>query len=179
MKNKRILTIGIISLIIFIGLATYLWYLYFSDYEKKLISQDAIDNITFANSIELVNSGGTNYANATNKDDDAIIPVYYFRVSNKSDKEFEYVLLFENVTVNDGCTPETTLKRSELEYELRLNDSVIQKGDLDSVDNDILETNTIASHSNNDYALKVKIKDNVTNYNDKHFHYVVTIKENK
>lgn len=177
MMNKKILTIGIISLIICIGIATYLWYLYFNDYEKKLVLDDG--TVSFANSVELVNSGGTNYTNATNKDDDAIIPVYYFRVLNKSDQDFNYVLLFENVTVNDGCKPETTLSRDELEYELRLNDSVVQKGDLNSVDNDILETNIVSANSSNDYSLKVKIKENVTNYNDKHFHYMVTIKESK
>ena len=178
MIKKRIFTLGIISLIIFIGLASYLWYLYFKDYENKLLSQD--ENLTFIRNVEFVNSGAINYINATNNDDDNIIPIYYFRVKNNDDgNSYNYTLYIENVTANDGCTLDTTFAREELEYELKLDNKVIKNGNLGTINNNVLDINTINKSSSNDYSLKIWLKSDITNYANKHFHYIVTMKETK
>lgn len=175
MGKKRIFVFGVISLIIFIGLAAYLWYLYFKDYEAKLLLQDS--SMEFVNGIELTNSGSVNYINATNEDDDSIIPSYYFRVKNKSNKKYDYILYIENISGDDGCTLETTFSRDDLQYELKLDNKVIKSGNLGTINNNILDINEINALSSNDYALKIWLREDLTDYANKHFHYVVTMKE--
>ena len=177
MNNKSIFTVGIISLVIFIGIASYLWYIYFHEYEAKLLSQNGA--FDFIRGVELVNSGGIDYINATVDDDDNIIPIYYFRVKNNSDKDYKYVLYLENATSNDGCTSDTLFNRDELLYELKMDNKVIKSGALNTISNNILDDNIINSKSVNDYSLKVWLKDDVEDYANKHFHYVVNIREKK
>lgn len=177
MSDKKVYTIGVVSLGIFIILAAILWYLYFNNYERKLLSQN--ESAEFSRGVELVNSGEINYLDATNKDDDSIVPIYYFRVKNNTNKDYDYVLYFENATSNDGCTPSSTFSRDDLEYELKLDNKVIKKGGLDTLQNNVLDINTITSKGVNDYSLKVRLKESVTDYSDKHFHYIVTMKEKK
>ena len=47
MKSKNIITIGIFSLVIFMGIAAYLWYLYFHEYESKLLAQKILDKTRY------------------------------------------------------------------------------------------------------------------------------------
>lgn len=175
MKSKNVIVVGIFSLIVFMGIASYLWYLYFTEYEKKLIAQNMDSD--FSRAVELINSGQITYLNATNTDDDMIVPTYYFRVKNNSDKDHNYVIYFENAQVNDGCTSETTYSRNDLEYELKLGNKVIKTGGLETISNNVLDTNTVAKNSINDYSIKVRLKSSVTDYSDKHFHYTITMKE--
>ncbi len=177
MKNKNILTIAIVCLFIFIGIASYLWYLYFHEYESKLI--DASPAMKFIKGVELINSGNINYINANTSDDDSIIPTYYFTVKNHSDKDYNYVIFIEDSNGNDGCSPSTRLKRSELEYELTLDNQVIKEGSLDSLQNNVLDKNIIKVDGINDYSLKIKLKESDTNYENKHFHYVINMKEHE
>ena len=177
MKRKNVIIMGIFSLVIFMGIASYLWYLYFNKYEEKLIKQNGI--YEFERVVELANSGPTTYLNATNNDTEEIIPTYYFRVENESDQEYEYILYFQNVDVNDGCSESTRFDRSDLEYELKLDNKVIKKAGLETITNNELDINTISSHSINDYSIRLKLKENVTDYENKHFHYTITIKEKK
>lgn len=175
MKNKKILTIAIISLFIFTGISAYLWYLYFNEYETKLIDSSPV--MRFIKDVELINSGNINYVNANVEDDDSIIPTYYFTVKNHSDTDYKYVILLEETSSNDGCSTSTLFKRSELEYELTLDNKTIKTGGLDTLKNNILDTNTIKAEGTNDYSIKIRLKDSDTNYENKHFHYVVNMKE--
>ena len=177
MSEKKVYVVGVISLVIFMIFASILWYLYFNDYEKKLLSQN--ENTEFTRGVELINSGEVNYLNATNTDDDSLIPTYYFRVKNSTDKNYNYVLYFENATSNDGCTPATTFTRDDLEYELKLDNKVIKSGSLSTIKNNELDVNIVNANSVNDYSLKVRLKESVTDYENKHFHYIVTMKEKK
>ena len=90
MKNKSLLTIGIICLTIFIGVAAYLWYLYFNEYEGKVISET--EGLEFLHGVEFENSGPIYYVNASVDDTDSVIPKYYFRVKNNAAKDFDYYL---------------------------------------------------------------------------------------
>lgn len=175
MKNKGVLTIAIVSLFIFIGISSYLWYIYFHDYEQKLL--DASPAMKFVKGVELINSGNINYINANALDDESIIPTYYFSVKNHSDKDYNYVILLEDIEGNDGCTEATRFKRKELEYELTLDGEVIKSAGLDSLKDNVLDTNIIKVNGTNDYSLKIRLKENDTNYESKHFHYIINMKE--
>lgn len=175
MKNKSFLTIAIISLVIFMGTASYLWYEYFHEYEDKLVASNP--KLEFSHGVELNNTGNIDYVNAKEEDNDSIIPVYYFSVKNKTNKDFDYVIVLNNSEGSDGCSENTRLTREELEYELKLDNKVIKKDNLGTLINNILDTNIIKANSVNDYSLKIKLKDGITNYDKKHFHYVINIKE--
>lgn len=177
MSDKKVYVVGVFSLVIFMIFASILWYLYFNNYEGKLLSQN--ENTSFIRGVELINSGEINYLNATNTDDDSIIPTYYFRVKNNTHQKYSYVLYFENATSNDGCTPATAFTRNDLEYELKLDNKIIKKDGLNTIQNNVLDINTVNANSVNDYSLKVRLKENVTDYANKHFHYIVTMKEKK
>ncbi len=176
MKNKGVLTIAMVSLFVFTGIASYLWYLYFHEYEGKLI--DASPAMRFIKGVELINSGNINYVNAEVDDDENVIPTYYFSVKHHSDKNYNYVILLEDTEGNDGCSSATRLKRDELVYELTLDNEVIKTGDLDKLNDNVLDSNIIKINGTNDYSLKIKLKDNIANYEGKHFHYIINMKEN-
>ena len=65
MKNKSVFVFGMISLVIFIGIAAYLWYLYFHNYEGRLIAEN--ESFAFMRGVEFVNSGPIDYVNANAK----------------------------------------------------------------------------------------------------------------
>ena len=177
MKNKNVLTIAIVCLMIFVGIASYLWYTYFHEYEARLI--DASPAMKFLKGVELINSGNINYINANTNDDESIIPTYYFTVKNHSNKHYNYVILLEDTKGGDGCTPSTRLKREELEYELTLDNKVIREGSLDSLQNNVLDKNIIPVDGTHDYSLKIKLKEGDVGYENKHFHYVINMKEHE
>ena len=174
MKNKGILTVAVICFVIFMGIASYLWFLYFKDYEGKIIDENC--RADFSRAVSLTNTGNVSYIDAKTEDSDTDIPLYYFSVKNTSDKDFKYDIVIENIDVNDGCSPDTRLTRSQLEYELRFDNSIIKKGDLDTLTDNILDSNEIKANSVNDYSFKLKIKNGDDDYVNKHFHYVINIK---
>lgn len=177
MKNKKIFTIAIISLIICIGIAAYLWYLYFHDYEIRLMNENC--KTDFANSVKIINTGKINYVNASVEDSDSIVPVYYFSIKNSSKEDFNYEIFIEDSEGNDGCDESSRLKWDQLEYELRLDNKVIKKAGLDSLINGALDTNIIKAESVNDYSIKVRLKNDDIDFNDKHFHYIINMREKK
>ena len=175
MKNKKVLDIAVLCLIIFIGIASYLWYLYFNEYEGRLINENP--KMEFIRGVELINTGSINYVNATVDDVDSIIPTYYFSVKNKSNKDYNYIIVIEDSEGTDGCSSSSRLSRSELIYELKLDNKVIKVDGLDTLSNNILDSNIVKANSTNDYSLKIRLKSDTTNYEDKHFHYVINLKE--
>ena len=177
MKNKNVFIFGMIGLVIFMGIAAYLWYLYFHEYEGRLINEN--DEFAFMRGVEFVNSGPIDYVNAKTTDDDSVIPTYYFRIKNNSENNFDYEIIIKESEGNDGCSKATTFVRSDLEYELKLDNKVVKVAGLDTLKNDVLDTNVIKGNSINDYSLKISLKPNLVDYENKHYHYVVTLKEKK
>ncbi len=177
LKNKSLLTIGVICLVIFIGISAYLWYLYFQDYEGKVIAQD--EGLEFMRSVEFENSGPIYYVNASVDDDDKVIPKYYFRVKNSAKKDYEYNLYLEDSEGKDGCSSGTRFKRSDLQYELKLDNKVVKSGGLDTLENNLLDSRKVSKDSINDYSLKVWLKDDYVGKEQLHYHYIVTLKEKK
>ena len=175
MKNRGIFTVAIISLVIFMGISSYLWYLYFHEYEGKIIADNP--NMEFIRGVELVNTGNIDYVNATPEDNDSIIPIYYFSVKSKSEKDFDYIILLEDADGNDGCTETTKFKRNELIYELRMDNKLIKTEGLDTLSNNILDSNIIKANATNDYSIKIKLKEDTKDYEKKHYHFVINMKE--
>ena len=174
MKNKKLFSIGFLCIVVFIGIGAYLWYLYFHEYEGDVLAK----NIR----LELVNNGNIDYINAKVDDTDDIIPIYYFRVKNNANTTINYEIVLKEVApseANDGCDDSTYLKRDELNYELKLDNKVIKKGLLSSVKNDVLDSNEIKGISSNDYSLRVWLNEEDENTKDKHYHYIVNLREIK
>lgn len=174
MKNKKLFTIGFICLIAFIGIGTYFWYLYFHEYEGDVLAKNV--------RLELINSGKVDYINATIRDTDDIIPIYYFRVKNNVNMHVSYEVLIKDILpseAKDGCSDDTYFKREELKYELKLDNKVIKSGLLSEIKDDILDKREINSISSNDYALRIWLNEEDENTLDKHYHYRVNVREIK
>lgn len=174
MKNRKLFTIGFICLVVFIGIGTYFWYLYFRDYEGEVLSKNV--------RLELLNSGRVDYINATIRDTDEVIPIYYFRVKNNVNMPVDYEVLIKDVLPNevkDGCDDTSYFKREELNYELKLNNKIIKSGLLSEISNNIIDKREMDGISSNDYSLRVWLNEKDENTLDKHYHYIVNIREIK
>ena len=174
MKNKTVFKIAFISLVLFIIAGTYFWYLFFKNYEGKNIEQEI--------RLELINNGGINYINAVPNDVDANIPIYYFRIRNNINEQINYEINLEEVSpdkVNDGCNAGMLFTKDELNYELKLDNRVIKKGVLSSLNNNVLDINKINAKSFNDYSLRIWLNETAKDSLEKHYHYIINVRENK
>ena len=174
MKKKTVFKLAFISLIIFILVATYFWFLYFKDYDGSVVREKV--------RLELVNNGGINYINAVPNDVSENIPVYYFRVKNNAEDSIKYDIFLQNVSpseANDGCSEDMVFTTNQLNYELKLDNKVIKSGVLSSLSNNILDSNKVYGNSVNDYALRIWLNDNAEENLLKHYHYIVSIREIK
>lgn len=172
MKTRKLFGVGFICLIVVMGVATYLWYLYFHTYEGEVLTK----NIR----LELINNGKTNYINAIPNDDESVIPIYYFRIKNNVNVPVKYNVIFNDVSatsVGDGCSDATNFKRNELRYELKLDNKIVKTGLLSEVVNDILYTSQMDGRMQDDYSLRVWLDGNTQNSLDRHYHYVVNVME--
>ena len=172
MKNKNVLIVGFLSIIVFIGFASYYWYLYFKKYEGEVLDKNV--------RIELVNNGNVDYINAIPNDDEEKIPTYYFRIKNGVDVIVNYNVYIKDVSakdVNDGCTDEMLFKRDELRYELKFDNRVIKTGLLSELNNNLLDTNKVDRMGFNDYSLRIWLDDETQASLAKHYHYIVYIEE--
>ena len=66
-----------------------------------------------------------------------------------------------------------------MEYELSLDNEVILSGGLDTLNKNILTKNIIKVGETHDYSLKIKLKEDDTGYENKHFHYIINMKEHE
>ena len=174
MSNKSVFKIAFVSLVFFVLVATYFWYLYFKEYESNTTKEYV--------RYELINNGGIDYINAVPNDLEANIPNYYFRVKNNSNDEIKYEIFLKKVNpneVNDGCSTDMLFTESELNYELKLDNRVIKSGILSSLKNNILDNNKVLGKSINDYSLRIWLNESASSNLLKHYHYIVDIREIK
>ena len=174
MTNKTVFKLAFFSLVIFILVATYFWFLYFKDYEGVITKEKV--------RLELINNGGINYINAVPNDLDENIPTYYFRIKNNSNDSIKYDIFLQNVSpseVNDGCSDGMIFSTSELNYELKLDNKTIKSGVLSSLNNNVLDNNVVLGNSINDYSLKISLNEKAEENLLKHYHYIVSIREIK
>lgn len=179
MKNKTLLICGFLLLIIFIGVGTYTWYLYFVKISAN-IPIGPNNNPYIDGSIVLKDNGNSIIDSEANKIDDEkinqVIPYKFQIINNGQDRE--YTLYLEDLALNvidDGCTAETLLTRNQLKYQLKLNDEVIKEDFLSNINNNILDKREIASNSENDYELRIYIHDEAEDWEEKHYHYRVVL----
>ena len=174
MKTRTVFRIAFISILVFVIIGTYFWYLYFRNNEGSFLSNDK--------GLELVNSGGIDYINAIPEDDDSRIPIYYFRVKNYQKDAAKYSIVLEDVSpaeANDGCSEGSLFKRSELKYILKFDNKIISKGLVSELVNNVLDTNTVNGESVNDYSIKIYLDENTKEYLNKHYHFRVNLVEQK
>ena len=174
MKNKTVFKLAFISLVIFVIVATYFWFLYFKDYEGTVTKEKI--------RLELINNGGINYINAVPNDIEENIPIYYFRIKNSANEAVNYDIFLQNVSpseANDGCSSDMIFTSKELNYELKLDNKVIKTGVLSSLNNNVLDNNKVSGNSVNDYSLRIWLNDDAEGNLLKHYHYTISIRENK
>ena len=172
MKNKAIFRIAFISIMIFIVIATYFWYLYFKNHEGEALTENV--------RLEIASNGRVNYINAVPNDDPSRIPTYYFRVNNGSNDAIKYDVLLHKANlsdVSDGCSEATLFLDNELIYELKRDNKVVANGVISDIRNDLLYIASVDANSTDMYSLRVWLTDKAENSLSKHYHYIIDIKE--
>ena len=178
MKNKLLIVCAGFVLLIFLTFGTYSWYNYFSNISaaSNTISNYKIGDIEFKE-----DGKGVYDANAESIDDIKIdkVPAYNFSVINHGDSEKVYTLYLEDVPANfvdDGCSEDKLLSRSDLKYQFKLNNDIIKEDYLSNIQDNILDTRTLDAKKTNSYSLKVYIHDGALDWFSKHYHYKVVLK---
>ena len=108
------------------------------------------------------------------------VPAYNFQIINTTNQKKIYKVFIEDLPVNmvdDGCTEDTLLDRSQLKYQLSLNGNVIKEDKLNTINDNILDSEEIEPNTSNDYSLKIYIHDEATNWFGKHYHYKISINQ--
>ena len=180
MKNKvLIVTAGLLLLIV----GTYYWYLFFLRASNNYGGATNTNNR--AGNIVMDDSGNKVYdTDADNYEGDNIsdIPPYTFTIKNTDAKGGSYTLYIEDVpinSINDGCTEFSLLERNQLNYQLILNDKVIKQDSLNNIKDNILDRRSIEGNKTNVYELRIYIKEDATDWRDKHYHYKVVMNKEK
>lgn len=177
MKSKVVLSVGFVSIVLFVIIGAYFWWLYFLDFN----SDGKFQNESFGyGSLHLVDIEGVNSTDEESKENGIGTPSYFFRVDNNKTSSTKYTLYLEETPynmVNDGCSPETTLNREDLNYSFKLNGIIIKYGKLSEIEDNILDVRSINIEDSNNYELKIWINDEATDWEGKHYHYKVTMKE--
>ena len=157
---------------IFMIILTILWYRYFGDTEKNVLEKNV--------RIELINNGKIDYLNAIPLDDIEVIPTYYFRVRNNVDVPVKYEILIsdiDSITADDGCMEGGLFTREEISYELFKDNKSIRKGKLSEISDNILLNDEMKGSMTNDYAFRAWLNENAKDTIEKHYHYVINIRE--
>ncbi len=172
-KNWFLLVIGGVVLLAFIFGTSYAWYYFFKDDETVMANleikiDDGGKGVVIRDALPMSDEEG--------KKEEA----YKFEVKNNGTGSGNYKLLIEETPFNqidDGCTQETLLDRSQLRYQLLMNGKEIVLGDLDSIENNTLDFRTIGTNQRNTYELRVWVADDASNtqWQNKHYHYSITI----
>ncbi len=183
MKNKTLIVCAALLLLIFIAFGTYAWYIYFLRLGGTSSSSQN-NNVVYKNGDIIFKDDGNSVYDADAKSiEDANIsevPAYNFQVINNRDTKGTYELYIEDLPVNeveDGCTEESLLKRSDLKYQLTLNGKVLKEDFLSNINDNILDKREIEVNTTNSYSLKVYIHDGAVDWFSKHYHYKVVLKK--
>ena len=180
MKNKTLIICGFFLLVIFIIFGTYAWYLYFLNVSGGFPVNNNSKYLENSGIIFQDNGNSVYDAQAESLEDDniGIVPSYDFEITNTTNLKGKYNIYIEDLPVNainDGCTEDTLLSRSQLKYQLTMNGKVVKEGLMDTINDNILDTREINANTTNNYSLKIYIHDTAINWFGKHYHYRVTI----
>lgn len=168
MKKNIFFIIGGITLIVAIFLIAYYSFMYFNKKQPK------ID----VNTLEIILSdeGNINLSEQSPTDDNQIntIEPYKFTVKNKGNTKATYQLLIEDY-VTDSNTK--LLSRKYLNYSLSLHGVIIKTDNLYNVKNNILDTRTLDSNTENAYELRIWITGDINSMDwmGKTYNYKVAV----
>ncbi len=178
MKNKFLLLCASLLLLIFLVYGTYSWYIFFLGASGSY-GENASSSLKDGNIVLNDNGNAVYDADAKNIEDEDVneVPPYKFSINNSGSKD-KYTLYIEDVplnTIDDGCTSDTLLNRSQLKYQLKLNGKVIKDDNLSNIKDNILDTREIAANTTNNYELRIYIHSEAEDWTGKHYHYKVVI----
>lgn len=177
MKSRSVLIFGFISVIISIVIGAYFWWLYFLNYNND--GRFSNENFGYGNLV-LIDIEGVNATSEESKENGIGTPSYLFRVDNKKNSSTKYTLYIEETPYNlvdDECSPSTTLQRKDLSYSFKLNGVIIKYGKLSDIKDNILDERMIGVDKSNNYELRVWINEEAYEWEGKHYHYKVVLKE--
>ena len=180
MKNKTLIICAGLLLVIFLAFGTYAWYLYFLHSSGNFTINNKSKNFKQKGAIKKDNGNNVYDTKAESLEDNNIshVPSYKFQIINTSNKKQEYKIYIEDLPVNmvnDGCTEDMLLNRSQLKYQLSFNGNIIKEGKMNTINDNILDTKKIEPNTSYDYSLKIYINDEATDWFGKHYHYKVII----
>ena len=103
----------------------------------------------------------------------SVVPNYKFSVKNVNDFKSRYEVVYKEQEVSG----KQKLSKSQLAYQLILNGTIIKKGNLADLKNDVLDDRYIMPNTNNQYELKVYISESAkdTVWQNKSYAYKVDI----
>lgn len=103
----------------------------------------------------------------------SVVPNYKFSVKNINDLKSRYEVVYKE----QEASGKQKLSKSQLAYQLILNGTIIKKGNLADLKNDVLDDRYIMPNTNNQYELKVYISESAkdTVWQNKSYAYKVDI----
>lgn len=175
MKKIILLILAGIILFIFIFTTSMVWYNFF--YSGSTTGDE-------------VGSIKTQLSNENNVlDESGLIPLddetaklltpYEFSVENNGTKAITYNVLLEDALISDddNYSSKELLSRSQLRYQLSLNGTVINQGELSELENNTLDTRNVAAGVVNSYQLRIYVSQDSqdTDWQNKYYHFNVRV----
>ena len=152
-----------------------MWYRFF--YSDNSNAQDTVGSIK----VQLDDNNVIDESGLIPLDDETAktITPYEFRVENNSTNDTTYNVLLEDTVISDDAnyTNKELLSRNQLRYQLSLNGNVIKVGNLNEIENNILDTRNIASSQVNNYQLRIYVGESFqnTDWQNKYYHFNINV----
>lgn len=166
MGKKIFLVFSGVLLFLFIVGTTFLWYKAFYYNNLGIVSSLQVKK----ESEEVVLTENLFPMSETEA---SVVPNYKFSVKNVNDFKSRYEVVYKEQEVSG----KQKLSKSQLAYQLILNGTIIKKGNLADLKNDVLDDRYIMPNTNNQYELKVYISESAkdTVWQNKSYTYKVDI----
>ena len=174
MKKIVLLLLAGVALFAFIFTTSILWYRFFYN------DSDASNSVSSVN-VQLGDNNVIDESGLIPLDDETAktITPYEFRVENNSTNDTTYNVLLEDGVISDDVnyTNKELLSRNQLRYQLSLNGNVIKVGNLNEIENNILDTRNIASSQVNNYQLRIYVGESFqnTDWQNKYYHFNINV----
>ena len=166
MGKKIFLVFSGVLLFLFIVGTAFLWYKAF--YYNNLGSVSSLQVKKESEEVAL-----TENLFPMSETEASVVPNYKFSVKNVNDSKSRYEVVYKEQEVSG----KQKLSKSQLTYQLILNGTIIKKGNLADLKNDVLDDRYIMPNTNNQYELKVYISESAkdTDWQNKSYAYKVDI----
>lgn len=174
MKKIILLLLAGVALFAFIFTTSILWYRFFYN-DSTVINDVGSVNVQLGDNNVIDESGLIPLDDETAKN----ITPYEFKVENNSNGDALYTVLLEDGMISDDAnyTNKELLSRNQLRYQLSLNGNVIKVGNLNDVENNILDTRNITSSQVNNYQLRIYVGESFqnTDWQNKYYHFNINV----